>query len=156
MWQIWNQADKRWMPSEGLKVTAVGNIQVSITGSMPPSCSLHADKLGDFVRLKGHESNKHTVYKKKEGDTMLWHAIGGVAILLVIVAMTIWRGYQRFVWRKDLGRQVTWLYLLCGTAMLLVMGLHGSLGAWLASDFGVHITADQLLASGADLQEALP
>ena len=36
-------------------------------------------------------------------DTMLWHAIGGVAILLVIVAMTIWRGYQRFVWRKDLG-----------------------------------------------------
>ena len=78
-------------------------------------------------------------------DTMLWHAIGGVAILLVIVAMTIWRGYQRFVWRKDLGRQVTWLYLLCGIAMLLVMGLHGSLGAWLASDFGVHITADQLL-----------
>ena len=45
-------------------------------------------------------------------DTMLWHAIGGVAILLVIVAMTIWRGYQRFVWRKDLGRQVSWLYLL--------------------------------------------
>ena len=87
---------------------------------------------------------------------MLWHAIGGVAILLVIVVMTIWRGYQRFVWRKDLGRQVTWLYLLCGTAMLLVMGLHGSLGAWLASDFGVHITADQLLAAGADLQEALP
>ena len=40
--------------------------------------------------------------------------------------------------------------------LLLVMGLHGSLGAWLASDFGVHITADQLLASGADLQEALP
>jgi uncharacterized membrane protein len=51
---------------------------------------------------------------------------------------------------------VTWLYLLSGTAMLLVMGLHGSLGAWLASDFGVHITADQLLAAGADLQEALP
>ena len=52
-------------------------------------------------------------------DTMLWHAIGGVAILLV-------------------------------------MGLHGSLGAWLASDFGVHITADQLLAAGADLNEVLP
>ena len=28
--------------------------------------------------------------------------------------------------------------------MLMVMGLHGSLGAWLASDFGVHIAADQL------------
>ena len=76
VWQIWNQADKRWMPSEGLKVTAVGNIQVSITGSMPPSCSLHGDKLGDFVRLKGQESSKHTVYKKKEGETMLWHAGG--------------------------------------------------------------------------------
>ena len=89
-------------------------------------------------------------------DTMLWHAIGGVAILLVIVAMTVWRGYQRFVWRKDFGRQVTWLYLLAGASMLVLMGLHGSLGAWLASDFGVHITADQLLAAGADLNEVLP
>ena len=42
VWQIWNQADKRWMPSEGLKVTAVGNIQVSISGAMPPSCSLRS------------------------------------------------------------------------------------------------------------------
>ena len=43
-----------------------------------------------------------------------------------------------------------------GASMLMLMGLHGSLGAWLASDFGVHITADQLLAAGADLQEVLP
>ena len=61
--------------------------------------------------------------------------------------MTIWRGYQRFVWRKDLGRQVSWLYLLCGIGMLLVMGLHGSLGAWLASDF--RCTSPQ--TNGADL-----
>ena len=27
--------------------------------------------------------------------------------LLVIVAMTIWRRLQRFIWRKDIGRQVT-------------------------------------------------
>jgi uncharacterized membrane protein len=40
--------------------------------------------------------------------------------------------------------------------ILLVMGVHGSLGAWLASEFGVHITADQLIASGANLREALP
>ena len=97
-----------------------------------------------------------TVIGQNAINTMLWHAIGGVALLLIIVAMTIWRGYQRFVWRKDLGRQVTWLYLFCGATILLVMGVHGSLGAWLASEFGVHITADQLLAAGVDLKEALP
>ena len=88
--------------------------------------------------------------------TMLIHGVGGVLILLVIVAMTVWRGYQRFVWRKDMGRQVQWLYLLVGLGMFLVIGLHGTLGAELAAEFGVHITADQLLAAGADLKEALP
>ena len=89
-------------------------------------------------------------------ETMLWHGVGGVVILLVIVLMTIWRGYQRFVWRRDMGRQVQWLYLLVGLAMFLVIGLHGTLGAELAAEFGVHITADQLLAAGVDLKEALP
>jgi uncharacterized membrane protein len=89
-------------------------------------------------------------------ETMLWHGVGGVVILLVIVAMTVWRGYQRFVWRKDMGRQVEWLYLLVALGMFLVIGLHGTLGAELAGEFGVHITADQLLASGRNLREALP
>lgn len=89
-------------------------------------------------------------------ETMLWHGVGGVLILLVIVAMTVWRGFQRFRWRRDMGRQVQWLYLLVGLAMFLVIGLHGTLGAELAGEFGVHITADQLLAAGADLKEALP
>ena len=89
-------------------------------------------------------------------ETMLVHGVGGVVILLVIVAMTVWRGYQRFVWRRDMGRQVQWLYLLVGLALFLVIGLHGTLGAELAAEFGVHITADQLLAAGADLKEALP
>ena len=97
-----------------------------------------------------------TVIGQNAISTMIWHAIGGVALLLIIVVMTIWRGYQRFVWRKDFGREVTWLYLFCGATILLVMGVHGSLGAWLASEFGVHITADQLLAAGADLKESLP
>lgn len=88
--------------------------------------------------------------------TMLWHGVGGVAILLVIVAMTVWRGYQRFSWRRDLGRQVQWSYLLTGLVLFGVIGLHGTLGAELAAEFGVHITADQLLAAGADLREALP
>jgi uncharacterized membrane protein len=89
-------------------------------------------------------------------ETMLIHGVGGVLILLVIVAMTVWRGYQRFLWRKDMGRQVQWLYLLVGMGLFLVIGLHGTLGAELAGEFGVHITADQLLASGADLKEVLP
>jgi uncharacterized membrane protein len=88
--------------------------------------------------------------------TMLWHGVGGVVILLVIVAMTVWRGYQRFAWRRDLGRQVQWSYLVVGLVLFGVIGLHGTLGAELAAEFGVHITADQLLAAGADLREALP
>ena len=39
------------------------------------------------------------------------------------------------------------------SVILVIMGLHGSLGAWLASDFGVHITADQLLVRGEDLNQ---
>ncbi|MFM7171034.1 MAG: DUF2231 domain-containing protein [Cyanobium sp.] len=89
-------------------------------------------------------------------ETMLWHGVGGVAILLAIVAMAIWRGFQRFLWRKDMGRQVQWLYLLVGLGLFPVLGLHGTLGAELAAEFGVHITADQLLASGQNLREVLP
>ncbi len=89
-------------------------------------------------------------------ETMLLHGVGGVAILLAIIAMTVWRGYQRFLWRRDMGRQVQWLYLLVGLGLFLVIGLHGTLGAELAGEFGVHITADQLLATGADLSNALP
>jgi len=88
--------------------------------------------------------------------TMIWHGVGGVILLLLIVGMTIWRGFQRFVWRKDMGRQVSWGYLLAGSVILLILGLHGTLGAELAAEFGVHITADQLLAAGADLTEVLP
>ena len=88
--------------------------------------------------------------------TMLWHGVGGVLILLLIVAMTIWRGYQRFAWRRDLGRQVQWSYLLAGLAMFVLVGLHGTLGAELAAEFGVHVTADQLLAVGLDPRQVLP
>lgn len=88
--------------------------------------------------------------------TMLWHGVGGVILLLLIVLMTLWRGLQRFLWRRDMGRQVQWLYLLAGVAMMVLLGLHGTLGAELAAEFGVHVTADQLLAAGQNLREALP
>jgi uncharacterized membrane protein len=43
-----------------------------------------------------------------------------------------------------------------GVLLFAVLGLHGTLGAELAAEFGVHVTADQLLAAGIDLREALP
>jgi len=84
-------------------------------------------------------------------ETMIWHGVGGVLLLTLIVGMTIWRGYQRFVWRKDLARQVQWSYLMAGLFIFAIMFAHGTLGAQLASEFGVHITADRLLRMGKDI-----
>jgi uncharacterized membrane protein len=81
-------------------------------------------------------------------ETMLWHGVGGVFLFAFMVGMTIWRGFQRFVWRKDRTRQVQWSYLMAGVAILLVMFVHGTLGAQLAAEFGIHNTADQLLRMG--------
>ena len=81
-------------------------------------------------------------------DTMVWHGLGGVLLLALIVAMTIWRGFQRYLWREDRARQVQWSYLLAGLGIFALMFAQGTLGAHLGSDFGIHITADRLLRSG--------
>jgi uncharacterized membrane protein len=81
-------------------------------------------------------------------ETMLWHGVGGVFLLLLIVGMAIWRGFQRFVWRKERSQQVQWSYLLAGLFILFLMFVHGTLGAQLAAEFGVHISADRLLRAG--------
>jgi len=81
-------------------------------------------------------------------ETLLWHGVGGVVLLLLIVAMTVWRGFQRFLWRKDQAQQVQWSYLLVGLGIFALMFAHGTLGAQLAAEFGVHITADRLLRMG--------
>lgn len=81
-------------------------------------------------------------------DTMVWHGLGGVVLLAMIVGMTIWRGFQRYVWRVDRARQVQWSYLLAGLGIFVLMFLQGTLGAHLGSDFGIHITADRLLRDG--------
>ncbi|MBW4644068.1 MAG: DUF2231 domain-containing protein [Goleter apudmare HA4340-LM2] len=88
-------------------------------------------------------------------DTMIWHGIGGVFLLALIVGMTIWRGYQRYVWFRDEDRQVQWSYLFTGVVVMLLMYLHGTLGAQLAAEFGVHNTADHLLRLGEDLNTVL-
>ncbi|WP_239112808.1 DUF2231 domain-containing protein [Halomicronema sp. CCY15110] len=81
-------------------------------------------------------------------DTMIWHGLGGVLLLGLIVGMTIWRGFQRYVWRVDRARQVQWSYLLAGLGIFVLMFLQGTLGAHLGGDFGVHVTADRLLYEG--------
>lgn len=81
-------------------------------------------------------------------ETLLWHGVGGVVLLLFIVAMTVWRGFQRFLWRKEMARQVQWSYLLAGLGIFGLMFVHGTLGAQLAAEFGVHISADRLLQLG--------
>ncbi|MHC0061349.1 DUF2231 domain-containing protein [Nostoc sp. UIC 10890] len=75
------------------------------------------------------------------GWTMLLHGLGGVLLLGIIVAMTVWRGLQRYCWRKDASRQVQWSYLLAGIAMLGILFVHGTLGAHLGEEFGIHVTA---------------
>lgn len=83
-------------------------------------------------------------------DTMLWHGVGGVVLLGLIVGMTVWRGFQRYVWRSDRARQVQWGYLAAGLGIFALMFVHGTLGAHLGSDFGVHVTADRLIRAGMD------
>ncbi len=81
---------------------------------------------------------------------MLLHGLGGVLLLAVIVAMTVWRGLQRYRWRKDASIQVQWSYLLAGLAIFGILYVHGTLGGQLGSEFGIHITAAQLIQEGTN------
>ncbi|OUL25519.1 DUF2231 domain-containing protein [Nostoc sp. 106C] len=84
--------------------------------------------------------------------TMLLHGLGGLLLLAIIVAMTVWRGLQRYRWRKNVSRQVQWSYLLAGIAILGLLYVHGTLGAHLGEEFGIHVTAAQLLQEGRNLK----
>jgi uncharacterized membrane protein len=92
-------------------------------------------------------------------ETMLWHGVGGVFLLALIVVLTIWRGWQRFVWAKQeykqTDREVQWIYLLAGIVIMFILYVHGTLGAQMAAEFGVHNTADNLLRSHQDLNTIL-
>jgi uncharacterized membrane protein len=82
--------------------------------------------------------------------TMLLHGLGGVFLLGIIVAMTVWRALQRYHWRKDASRQVQWSYLLAGMAIMGILYIHGTLGGQLGEEFGIHVTAAKLLQEGSN------
>ncbi|HLO88505.1 MAG TPA: DUF2231 domain-containing protein [Nostocaceae cyanobacterium] len=88
-------------------------------------------------------------------QTMIWHGVGGVLLLAVIVGMAVWRGYQRYVSRRYVDREVGFIYLFAGLFIMFLMYLHGTLGAQLAAEFGVHNTADTLLRAGQDIHNLL-
>lgn len=100
------------------------------------------------IMLATPPANIKSAWGLQAMETMLWHGVGGVAILLLIVAMAVWRGFQRFLWRQDMARQVQWSYLAVGLFIFALMFVHGTLGAQLAAEFGVHISADRLLQMG--------
>ena len=82
--------------------------------------------------------------------TMLLHGVGGILLLASFVGMALWRGLQRYRWRREAKRQVQWSYLVVGVALLGILYLHGTLGAQLGDDFGVHNTAANMLRQGED------
>ncbi|MGA7934244.1 MAG: DUF2231 domain-containing protein [Kovacikia sp.] len=87
--------------------------------------------------------------------TMLLHGLGGILVLAAIVGLTLWRGLQRYRWRKDNIREVQWSYLGIGILMLGILFLHGTLGAQLGDEFGIHNTAANLLFQGKNPNEIL-
>ncbi|WP_017301947.1 DUF2231 domain-containing protein [Nodosilinea nodulosa] len=91
----------------------------------------------------------------RAGTTMLLHGVGGVLLLTMIVGMTVWRGYQRFRWRQHMPQQVQWSYLLAGVLILGYMFIHGTLGAHLGAEFGVHNTAAGLIRQGENPNQVL-
>ncbi len=100
------------------------------------------------IMLATPPANIKSAWGLQAMETMLWHGVGGVVLLLLIVAMAVWRGFQRFLWRQDMARQVQWSYLAVGLFVFALMFVHGTLGAQLAAEFGVHISADRLLQIG--------
>ena len=89
------------------------------------------------------------------GSTMILHGVGGVLLLSAIAILTVWRGYQRYYWRKTKIRQVQWSYLWLGFLMLIILFVHGTLGAQMGDEFAIHNTAAGLLRKGQNPNHVL-
>ena len=81
------------------------------------------------IMLADPPANVKSAWGLGAAPTMVLHGLGGVLLLGAIVAMTVWRGFQRYRWRKEATRQVQWSYLLAGVVMLGFLFVHGTLGA---------------------------
>lgn len=110
---------------------------------------------GFFELLLAPEVNGKSAWGLTAGLTMILHGLGGIFLLAIIVAMTVWRGLQRYRWRQNATRQVQWSYLLAGVAILGILFIHGTLGAQLGDEFGIHVTAAGLINEGKS-PELLP
>ncbi len=87
------------------------------------------------------------------GVTMLIHGLGGILLLGAFVGMAVWRGFQRYRWRKAASRQVQWSYLAVGVVLLGALYAHGTLGAQMGDDFGIHNTAANIVRQGGNLNQ---
>lgn len=100
------------------------------------------------IMLANPPVNMKSAWGLGAGPTMLLHGLGGVFLLAAIVGMTVWRGFQRYRWRRDAAREVQWSYLVVGMAILGILFVHGTLGAHMGDEFGIHNTAADLLRQG--------
>ena len=100
------------------------------------------------IMLAQPDPTQKSIWGLGGGTTMILHGIGGVLLLAAIAFITLWRGYQRFRWRKHKVRQVQWSYLLVGLLMFAILFIHGTLGAQLGDEFAIHNTAAGLLSEG--------
>lgn len=73
-------------------------------------------------------------------NTLLLHGLGGVLLLTFIVLLAVWRGLQRYIWRRGQSAQVQWGYLLTTILVAGLMLVQGELGGHLGYEFGIHNT----------------
>lgn len=105
------------------------------------------------IMLADRSATKLSAWGLSISHTMILHGFSGILLLGVMIGMTVWRGFQRYLWRKESPRQVQWSYLLVGLIMFGLLFVQGTLGAQLGDEFGVHNTAAGLLRQGENPAE---
>lgn len=109
-------------------------------------CTFFTVAFGFFeIFLANPSPNLRSSWGLNASQTMLLHGTGGTIMLAVIVGLAVWRGFQRYRWRRDLERQVQWSYLLAAITAVGLIYVQGKLGGQLGEDFGLHNTTVNIL-----------